>query len=611
MNLDAADSLRDADFNKFGTFLRSLWQPTYQYQSPTPTWRLWGEERVAGAIFTVYLKKVRYHRPNKSVSAQEDKISHLEWETVRVRHVKAATLVKLVECLASDEGELETTYVNIFLATYRSFSTPSQVLGLLLDRYKQLSGDIEELPDCIKEQHRKTLVLSLHVWLDTYPDDFRDPPRHPALRRLTEFCREHLPNSELCVKVQHRLERLLQEHPENMCPSPMHAGFVRGEFGPSAGPNLGANTCVAVAAADHDSNLRGEKPGGVGGLAGGAAGSVLATVNQFNAVSLRVISTMLASTQQLRSQVLTTWINIAQSNPVHRLRRTWGALGRDTAELFSELACIFSEENNQWAQRVLLMREGTAKFADTVGTNDRQLQKIIQKQLNNSGTISHGTIPYLGTFLTDLTMIDTAIPDTVGEEALINFDKRRKEFEVLAQIKLLQSASNAYSINPDPDFERWFNSVAVLDDREAYDISCQLEPPSAAVPSPSNHANTSLDSNKMKKRPGLGHKKNDSVASTNSGSSTSSHFYLDPPPPGDTSWRTQNSDRSGLLLTFVSLSFVVKVKLDIITTVTGRVIGQWQHQHLWGHVPPHSREQLYQIHPAACHTRVLYHQSHR
>lgn len=30
-------------------------------------------------------------------------------------------------------------------------------------------------------------------------------------------------------------------------------------------------------------------------------------------------------------------------------------------------------------------------------------------------------------------MIDTAIPDTVAD-GLINFDKRRKEFEVLAQV---------------------------------------------------------------------------------------------------------------------------------------------------------------------------------
>lgn len=34
-----------------------------------PTWRLWGEERGDGVIYTVYLKKVRYHRPTRSLSA--------------------------------------------------------------------------------------------------------------------------------------------------------------------------------------------------------------------------------------------------------------------------------------------------------------------------------------------------------------------------------------------------------------------------------------------------------------------------------------------------------------------------------------------------------------
>lgn len=34
-----------------------------------PTWRLWGEEKGDGVIYTVYLKKVRYHRPTRSLSA--------------------------------------------------------------------------------------------------------------------------------------------------------------------------------------------------------------------------------------------------------------------------------------------------------------------------------------------------------------------------------------------------------------------------------------------------------------------------------------------------------------------------------------------------------------
>lgn len=158
----------------------------------------------------------------------------------------------------------------------------------------------------------------------------------------------------------------------------------------------------------------------------------------------------------------------------------------------------------------MIQFSGTAKFADTVGENDKQLQKVFQKQNNHAANISFGTIPYLGTFLTDLTMIDTAIPDTIAD-GLINFDKRRKEFEVLAQIKLLQGAANAYNLAEDPVFDRWFDSILVLDDREAYHLSCQIEPPP--------------NSNGNKKKKATGHQKNDSIASNSS--SNSSQFYCD------------------------------------------------------------------------------------
>lgn len=264
------------------------------------------------------------------------------------------------------------------------------------------------------------------------------------------------------------------------------------------------------------------------------AATVLATVNQFNAVSFRVISSILVDPLLKvfeRAQIITCWIDIAQelrvlknfsslkaiisglqSNPIYRLQKTWQAVAKEKIELFDELARIFSEDNNQWAQRELLMREGTAKFADTVGENDKQLQKIFQKQNNHTANISFGTIPYLGTFLTDLTMIDTAIPDTISD-GLINFDKRRKEFEVLAQIKLLQGAANAYQLPEDPMFDRWFDSILVLDDREAYQLTYQIEPSS-------NSNNTSKNRKKSS-----GHKKNDSIASNSS--SNSSQFYCD------------------------------------------------------------------------------------
>ncbi len=47
-------------------------------------------------------------------------------------------------------------------------------------------------------------------------------------------------------------------------------------------------------------------------------------------------------------------------------------------------ARIFSGDNNALAQRELLVREGTARFADTVGEKDYHMQKVLQKHSENS-----------------------------------------------------------------------------------------------------------------------------------------------------------------------------------------------------------------------------------
>ena len=93
-----------------------------------------------------------------------------------------------------------------------------------------------------------------------------------------------------------------------------------------------------------------------------------------------------------------------------------------------------------------------------------------------------GTVPYLGLYFSDLTYIDSAYPNTIvnekstnASEKLINFEKHRKEFEILAQIKLFQSAANAYTnLHSLPRFKAWFDTVRIYTDTERFVSSIDL-----------------------------------------------------------------------------------------------------------------------------------------
>ncbi|XP_023044794.1 ral guanine nucleotide dissociation stimulator isoform X7 [Piliocolobus tephrosceles] len=226
------------------------------------------------------------------------------------------------------------------------------------------------------------------------------------------------------------------------------------------------------------------------------APTIRATVTQFNSVANCVITTCLGDRSTKapdRARVVEHWIEVArecrilknfsslyailsalQSNSIHRLKKTWEDVSRESFRIFQKLSEIFSDENNYSLSRELLIKEGTSKFA-TLEMNPKRAQK----RPKETGIIQ-GTVPYLGTFLTDLVMLDTAMKDYLYGR-LINFEKRRKEFEVIAQIKLLQSACNNYSIMPDEQFGVWFRAVERLSETESYNLSCKLEPPSESA----------------------------------------------------------------------------------------------------------------------------------
>ncbi|XP_045837628.1 ral guanine nucleotide dissociation stimulator-like isoform X1 [Meles meles] len=95
--------------------------------------------------------------------------------------------------------------------------------------------------------------------------------------------------------------------------------------------------------------------------------------------------------------------------------------------------------------------------SNKLATLVRQLQRAWK------GLLKKGVVPYLGTFLTDLFMLETAMEDYL----------KAQEYRVLTDIMLLQAVAENYCLEPQHPFTAWFWSVERLSEDETYVLSCQ------------------------------------------------------------------------------------------------------------------------------------------
>eukprot|EP01137_Pigoraptor_chileana_P028419 Opistho-2@12360 len=206
------------------------------------------------------------------------------------------------------------------------------------------------------------------------------------------------------------------------------------------------------------------------------APGICASIQQFNRISMLVMTDIIDGTEPiLRARSITRFIEIAnetrilrnyatlkavlsglQSTPVHRLKRSWALVPKEARIIFDELSEIMSEDSNMKRSREVLAAS------------------------------SPPCLPYLGTFLTDLTMIDTANGDFLGDgKTLINFDKRRKEFEIIEAIVWYQKAASFFRMEPNAEFQKFLAFAAARTEDECYRLSLEREPkdvPGMSVP---------------------------------------------------------------------------------------------------------------------------------
>ncbi|NWI23232.1 RGL1 protein, partial [Sula dactylatra] len=485
----------------------------------------WGEEVEEGAVYHVTLKRVQIQQAaNKGarwLGAEGDQLppEHTvsQYETCKIRTIKAGTLEKLVENLLTAFGDNDFTYISIFLSTYRAFASTKEVLELLLDRYGNLeTSSCEEVGSQNSSESKTVLKIAiasiLRAWLDQCSEDFREPPNYPCLLKLLDYLKRNIPGSDPERRAQNLLEQFQNQEVEkddgfhNTSPcnlydeeeleisSPEEFSFFQEDLVAEQLTYMDAKLfkkvvpyhCLGCIWSRRDKKENKH-----------LAPTIRATISQFNAVTKCVVSTILKSKElktQQRAKIIEKWIHIAhecrilknfsslraiisalQSHSIYRLKKTWACVPKDIMLMFEELSDIFSDHDNYLTSRELLMKEGTSKFANldsSVKENQKRTQRRLQLQKDMG--VMQGTVPYLGTFLTDLIMLDTALQDYI-EGGLINFEKRRREFEVIAQIKLLQSACNSYCMTPDQKFIQWFRRQQHLTEEESYSLSCEVE----------------------------------------------------------------------------------------------------------------------------------------
>ncbi|XP_061573443.1 ral guanine nucleotide dissociation stimulator-like 2 isoform X2 [Cololabis saira] len=451
------------------------------------------EEEEDGVIYTVVVKQ--QHGPNSPVSTAS-----------RSQCVKAGTEEKLVLHLLHSFSMGDSSFISIFLSTYRSFTSTERVLDILTDRLEYLPGDGER--SHTRQSFNKAVCTVFSTWLSEYPEDFKGLREPSRLLRLAPLLPQ---DSSSAADLRASLLRIAEELSERALLPDAHRDQT-GFSGPPPDPARFEPTSIlgfpAALSAEQLTKIETElfvrlvpyhclgslwsqrdKKGREG-----VCWSVRATVRQFNKLANAVLASCLWPTKlrrQQRARLLEKWISVAedcrarknfsslyaivsalQSNPIHRLRRTWQETDREALRRYEELAEIFSDKDNYSQSRELLKEEGTSKFANL----DNRLNS---RHLNRSH--AQGTVPYLGIFLTDLTMLDTAVKDRL-DNGYINFDKRRREFEVLAQIRLLQSSCKNCVFVTDEAFLQWYHSVPTLTEEQSYRLSNEIEAPSEPSP---------------------------------------------------------------------------------------------------------------------------------
>ena len=373
--------------------------------------------------------------------------------------LKAATLEKLLEHLTQSSGSLA---LDTFLISYRNFSTPQDIFRRLVYMY------------CVAPAAKSKVVWVrllnfLKSWVVKYFDDWRDEPelRKELFAFLDEIVIPSNSNSTSISTVNTIRERFSSA---KLTERQMSQRYLTTMQGREVVPVVMANYKPVIIAeqltlSEHDlyRAITGSECFNQNWLrkSEGLSPNIVELTTRFNKLSRWLASDVLQHADvRERKNAMERLIAIGQhcreirsfgvlmiimgslgSSPIFRLRKTWESLSRSSMARFEELKELVRTEQNF--------------------LNLRQATKIAELPC----------LPYIGTFLGDLTFIDAG-PDYTAE-GLINWSKFQSTANTVLQLQAKQKTAYAFEVLS--DWQRFLSALPDFSEAELYEMSKKVE----------------------------------------------------------------------------------------------------------------------------------------
>ena len=115
------------------------------------------------------------------------------------------TFEELVDrLLAQPKSKADSKFANIFLALYRKFAAPGQLLEAIVQRYEALDRDGSASLIRVSAQQRHVCILG--EWIANYPGDFAYPKTNQRMKTLVAKLSEERIHAHACTQMNVDLE---------------------------------------------------------------------------------------------------------------------------------------------------------------------------------------------------------------------------------------------------------------------------------------------------------------------------------------------------------------------------------------------------------------------